>query len=211
LDGNDAGTVQLDPSVFAVEWTPALIHQVVRVQNANQRSPIAHTKTRAEVRGGGKKPWKQKGTGRARHGSTRSPIWVGGGVTFGPRNTRNYTLKINRKVKRKALCMALSAKLSEQAIVVVANLDLQPMKTKTLSQLMKATNLVKGGLIIPAAHSPELRRVTRNLTGVSLLRADSLNVVDVLKAKKLLIAKDAFPVIEKIYQVSRPRIAAAKK
>jgi large subunit ribosomal protein L4 len=204
LNGSETGTVALNPKVFGVAWQPTLVAQAVRVQQANKRQPIAHTKTRADVRGGGKKPWRQKGTGRARHGSIRSPIWVGGGVTFGPRNTRNYSLKINIKAKRKALCMALSAKRSDGSLTVVESFDLQPMKTKSLQAFLKALKIERGAVLVPAAHNVELRRVSRNLTTSEILRADSLNVIDVMKARRLIVAKDSLAVIDKLYQ---PRTA----
>lgn len=204
LTGSEGNSIELNPKVFGVAWQAALVAQAVRVQRANRRVAVAHTKTRAEVRGGGIKPWRQKGTGRARHGSIRSPIWVGGGVTFGPRNTRNFSLKMNLKAKRKALCMALSAKRSDGALTVVESFDLQPMKTKSLQSFLKTVKADRGAVLVPAAHMPELRRVSRNLTIAELLRADSLNVIDVLKARRLIIAKDALAVIDRLYQ---PRTA----
>lgn len=132
LTGETLSTVKLNPNVFGVAWQPALIHQVVTSQESNKRQPIAHTKTRAEVRGGGAKPWKQKGTGRARHGSSRSPIWVGGGVTFGPRNTRNFHKKVNIKARRKALCMALTVKFQAGKISLVETLKFDPPRPKRL-------------------------------------------------------------------------------
>src|SRR3954468_2503145 len=122
IQGKKAGTIELPESVFGVAWNDSLMHQVVTSMNSNSRTNVAHTKTRGEVRGGGKKPWKQKGTGRARHGSTRSPIWVGGGVAHGPRNDQNFSRKINKKVRAKALLTVLSRKYKDGEILFVDSL-----------------------------------------------------------------------------------------
>ncbi|MFH0853626.1 MAG: 50S ribosomal protein L4 [bacterium] len=196
-EGKQTETVKVNPKVFDIKWNNDLVHQTVTIQQSNKRAPIAHTKTRADVRGGGAKPWKQKGTGRARHGSSRSPIWIGGGVTFGPRNTRNFSKKINIKAKRKALAMVLSAKLAEQKIYLVDSLDLTPVKTKTLSDYLKKHKLAGRVLIVPSANNADLKRMCKNLEKVSVARADSLNVVDTLQAGKLLMAKTSLAVIDK--------------
>lgn len=128
--GEIVGKVNLPDSVFGVEVDANLIHQAIVAQMANSRRTLAHTKSRSEVRGGGIKPWRQKGTGRARHGSSRSPIWVGGGVTFGPTKNRNFTKKINKKAKRKALSMTLSSKLEDKQFLVVDDIKLKESKTK---------------------------------------------------------------------------------
>src|SRR3989338_4584896 len=117
--GEPSGTTELNDRIFNVPVKPALIQRAVRTQESNSRQVLAHTKTRAEVRGGGRKPWKQKGTGRARHGSIRSPLWVGGGITFGPRSNRNFTQKVNRKVRKQALLMVLSDKVANDRLIVV--------------------------------------------------------------------------------------------
>ncbi|USN53751.1 MAG: 50S ribosomal protein L4 [Candidatus Nomurabacteria bacterium] len=198
-DGAAAGNLDLDPSVFGIEWNDGLIYQVVRVQQLNRRQPVAHTKTRAEVSGGGKKPWRQKGTGRARHGSIRSPIWVGGGVAFGPRNTRVYALKVNTKARRKAIRMALSAKLQHDQMYVIDDLQLDPMKTKTLADLLK-THKLKKVTLVPPQHMPELRRIAKNMPNVNVIRADSLNTVDILNSSVLLMPKQSVEVIEKTFR-----------
>ncbi|MEI8328070.1 MAG: 50S ribosomal protein L4 [Candidatus Taylorbacteria bacterium] len=137
--GKPVGKTKLPESIFGVPWNADLVHEVVRLMNSNSRTNIAHTKTRGEVRGGGKKPWKQKGTGRARHGSTRSPIWVGGGVAHGPRNDKNFDRKINKKARAKAFYTILSRKFKEGEILFVDSIDFTVPKTKeaikTLSQL----------------------------------------------------------------------------
>lgn len=142
--GKSAGKISLSESVFGVPWNADLVHEVVRLMNSNSRSNIAHTKTRGEVRGGGKKPWKQKGTGRSRHGSTRSPIWVGGGIAHGPRNTQNYDRKINKKAKTKALLSILSKKYKEGEVLFVDTISLDKPKSKDAKEIMVSLSKIKG-------------------------------------------------------------------
>ncbi|KKP94564.1 MAG: 50S ribosomal protein L4 [Candidatus Nomurabacteria bacterium GW2011_GWF2_36_126] len=142
--GKSVGKFELPESIFGVPWNGDLVHQVVTAMQANARTPVAHTKTRGEVRGGGKKPWKQKGTGRARHGSTRSPIWKGGGVTHGPRNDKVYDQKINKKMKAKALYTVLSEKLRKGQLIFVEELNLKAIKTKDAVAVMKDLSGIKG-------------------------------------------------------------------
>ena len=141
-DGKETGDVTLPETVFGVTWNPNLVHEVVVGMQANARTSTAHTKDRGEVRGGGKKPWKQKGTGRARHGSSRSPIWTGGGITFGPRSEKDYSVKINKKVRAKALATVLSKKLADQEILFVDSLIMTEPKTKDAKAVLTA--LAKG-------------------------------------------------------------------
>ncbi|MDO8667620.1 MAG: 50S ribosomal protein L4 [bacterium] len=135
-DAEAAGEMELSSKVFGVKVNEALVHQAVVTQMANERKVIAHTKTRSEVRGGGKKPWAQKGTGRARHGSSRSPIWKGGGVTFGPRNDRNFKMRINKKMKQGAMLMVLSDKLASDHLVVLDKFSITEFKTKFFNQIL---------------------------------------------------------------------------
>jgi large subunit ribosomal protein L4 len=134
--GAESGKISLPESVFGLKWNSDLVHQVVTSMNSTARSNVAHTKNRGEVRGGGKKPWKQKGTGRARHGSTRSPIWVGGGITHGPNNLKNFDRKINKKMKAKALYTILSRKFKDNEIVFVDSISLSATKTKFAKEVM---------------------------------------------------------------------------
>jgi len=142
--GEKAGTLTLSERVFGEKWNPDLVHQVVVSVQANRRAPFAHTKGRGDVRGGGKKPWRQKGTGRARHGSRRSPIWKGGGVTFGPTKDRVYTKKINKKMKTKALYSVLSKKLKDGEVMFVDGLQFEKPNTKEAKEILKSLGSVKG-------------------------------------------------------------------
>lgn len=142
--GKEAGTIKLPETVFGLPWNADLVHQVVVSMRSNDREPIAHTKTRGEVRGGGKKPWKQKGTGRARHGSTRSPLWVGGGVAHGPRNDKNFSRKINKKMKAKALFTILSQKMRDGEVLFVDTLSFTAPKAKDAKAVLTSLSGVKG-------------------------------------------------------------------
>ena|SRR3989338_7238630 len=198
------GEVELNAKIFEVEPNLHLISESVRVQQANARKGLAHTKTRGEVSGGGKKPWKQKGTGRARAGSTRGPIWRHGGVALGPRSNRNWELKINKKAKTQALFMSLSDKARHGKIIVVEHVVLEPVKTKTfvafLAKLKGAADeLGKKQLLIMPKADTSLARSSRNIAAVTTSLANSLNIVDVLNADGLVILKDSLEVIEKTF------------
>ncbi|XOU94504.1 MAG: 50S ribosomal protein L4 [Candidatus Kerfeldbacteria bacterium] len=197
--GKPVGEVKLNAKIFGVELNPELVQQAVRTQNANSRIVIAHTKTRGEVRGGGKKPWKQKGTGRARHGSSRSPIWKGGGVTFGPRKDRNYSIKINKKAKRKALFMSLSAKASDTLITVVDKIDMPAIKTKEITTMIAKLNLNKSVLVVLPKSDAKIIKSIKNIPKVTAINANSLNIMDVLKYNNLLVLKDSLAVIDKTF------------
>ncbi|MDP3792805.1 MAG: 50S ribosomal protein L4 [bacterium] len=193
----NVGKVNLPDVVFDVPMNKDLLYQVVTSQIANKRQPLAHTKDRSEVRGGGKKPWKQKGTGRARHGSIRSPIWRGGGVTFGPRKERNFKKKINKNMARKALFVALSSKVKDKEFVVIDSVNLSNWKTKEMAGVIKNINQlfpVKYGsllLVIPSKLSDTVERVAKNLPRVDVMEARNLNALDVMARKNVLVMKDA--------------------
>jgi len=186
--GTSAGTVSLPGSVFGVAWNGDLVHQVVVGMQANKRAGTAHTKDRSEVSGGGKKPWKQKGTGRSRHGSNRSPIWVGGGVTFGPRNDKDYSQKINKKMRVKALYTVLSKKLADSQILFVDSLSLDEIKTKDAASVLSTLSKVEGFsklttkkhtgvlLVLPEANETLVKSFA-NLPGVSITTALEMNVL----------------------------------
>lgn len=192
LDGIETGTTELPDAIFNVEAKSELIYQAVRVMRARARQTLAHTKTRSEVRGGGKKPWAQKGTGRARHGSIRSPIWRGGGITFGPRNERVFTLEIPKKMAAKALCAALSAKVANQKFIIISDLSLAAPKTKTMASFLKKMELAdKPVMLLVDAPGVNAARSVRNLPQVRATRLENINLLDVLSAQALLISQDA--------------------
>jgi len=202
LEGKEVEELELQPDLFGIEANVALIHQVVEAQQANARQVLAHTKTRSEVRGGGKKPWAQKGTGRARHGSIRSPLWIGGGVTFGPRNDRVFDKKVNKKMKRKALAMVLSDKVKNNNLFIVDKLELPKIQTKDFATSLKrlpgkvATNY----LVVLAAKNDIISKSARNLPKIQTILADSLNVVDILKHNYLLLDKAALLKVVETYK-----------
>jgi large subunit ribosomal protein L4 len=197
-EGAASGELTLDPKVFGVVPNKSLIHQVVVAHESNARESIAHTKTRGEVRGGGKKPWKQKHTGRARHGSTRSPIWKGGGAVFGPRNTRNWELKVNKKSKRAALKMVLSAKVADAKLVVLDSFDVKEYKTKPVAlRLKKLPSAGRKLLLALPVMTPEAWKSVKNIPNVEVSRTDSLNVVDLLKRPYLITTTDGIAALTK--------------
>lgn len=201
LTGEVLKEEELNPQVFGIAVKPELVQQVVEAQLANSRQVLAHTKGRSEVRGGGRKPWRQKGTGRARHGSIRSPLWRGGGVIFGPTKERNYTKAVNKKVKKKALKMVLSDKVNHEAIILMENLSLNEPKTKKVVEMMKKLPLNnKSTLIILDKKDDNIIRSCRNLPLIDTLPVESLNVVDLLKFEYLLTTIKAIKRIETIYQ-----------
>ncbi len=186
-EGKAVGEYTLDAHVFGIAPSAALLHQIITSYAANSRQPWAHTKMRGEVRGGGKKPWRQKGTGRARHGSTRSPIWKGGGVAHGPRNDRNYEQKINVKMARKALCMALTDKVQGGRLVVLNTMAFDPLKTKTAARMLASlpfntehTPKNKSWLIALAASERPTRRALRNIARTEVTGAGDLNAYHVV-------------------------------
>ncbi len=189
------GEIDLPKEIFAKVWNADLVHQVLSAQMSNRREPWAHTKTRADVSGGGKKPWKQKHTGRARHGSIRSPIWKGGGVTFGPTNERNFEKKVNKKMLRAAIHAILSKKLSEGELKVIDSLKLNEAKTKLVSQILKSLE-TKSVLIVPSRDNKAIYRASANIPKVKSLDAQSLNVYDLLRYKNILVEKEAVALIK---------------
>ncbi|MEA4857638.1 MAG: 50S ribosomal protein L4 [Solidesulfovibrio sp.] len=185
----EIGSVDLAPEVFEVEVQPELLHLVVRAQLAAKRAGTHSVKTRAFVSGGGKKPWRQKGTGRARAGSTRSPLWRGGAVVHGP-EPRDYTFKVNRKVRQLALRMALSAKLGDASLVLVEGLSVPEVKTKHMVKVTTDFGLKKALIVLPASDN-NLELSARNIPGIKVVREDMLNVYDVLRHDHLVLVKDA--------------------
>lgn len=195
--GKVVGDLDLRDPVFSRPWNPDLVKQALLAQQANRRHPYAHVKGRGEVRGGGKKPWRQKGTGRARHGSIRSPIWIGGGVTHGPSNEKKYEKKINKKMKRAAIFSVLSKKLTDGEIKVVDSVRPQEPKTKILAaalkQFLARAKKTKSfsALLVVSPDNKMIYRVSANLPKVKAIQNSDLNVEDLLKYKTVIIEERA--------------------
>ncbi len=199
-----AGEMDLNPKIFEVKPETELVAQAVRVQMANGRKSIANTKTRGEVRGGGKKPWKQKGTGNARAGSIRSPIWRHGGITFGPRSNRNYSLKMNDKQWRKALYMTLSDKAQNNNFLVFSEMELDAPKTKQIVSWFKGVSDkvakdAKKFLVLLPAKNDNVEMAARNLKNAKVIHANRLNVIDIVNADAIIAPKKSVELIEKTY------------
>lgn len=199
--GEETGKIKTPEGVFGLAWNPNLVHQVAVAMLANKRSATAHAKGRGEVRGGGRKPWRQKGTGRARHGSIRSPIWRGGGVTFGPVKEKKYHQKINKKMRSKALLVALSRKAKDNEIIVLDNLALKSAKTKEAASIIKALGLKGTALFLLDKKSEEITRGFRNLPNAATGEARNLNLLDVLNKKYIVFTKDLVKNAEKIWHL----------
>ncbi|MEO0600043.1 MAG: 50S ribosomal protein L4 [Myxococcota bacterium] len=182
------GEIELNDSVFGAEVREHLLYAAVRYQRAKKRAGTHKAKERAEVRGGGRKPWRQKGTGRARQGSTRSPQWRGGGVVFGPR-VRSHAFKLNRKVRRLALVSALSRRCADSALVVLDKFELEQIKTKQVVEFQKRFEL--STMLVVADRDDNLYKSARNIPGVTVLPPEGVNVYDILKHKSLVMTKDA--------------------
>ncbi len=207
-EGKPVDEVNLSDHIFNIELNQDLVHQAAVTQMANERQVLAHTKVRSEVRGGGRKPWRQKGTGRARAGSSRSPIWVGGGVTFGPLKTRNFSKKINRKMKKKALFMVLSDKTVNNNLIVLDKLELEDIKTKIVNDILN--NLEKkvlkqdkkrSALILEDKSDEKIKYSARNLEGVKAANIDNINVLDLLKYRNIFLTKGGVKKLEERYKV----------
>ena len=242
--GEKVKQVDLNPAIFGLKINEGLVHQAVQAQLANRRQVLAHTKDRSEVHGGGRKPWRQKGTGRARHGSIRSPLWVGGGVTFGPTKIRNFAKKINKKMKRKALFMCLTDRAKDKNLILLDKLEIKHNKTREFIELLKnlqsafksepiRKNKLKAAgrekaeqksqgdkaktdqakesgkfdikdyktsiLVVVGKDTAKISRSARNIVGLKILGANSLNVVDILAHKNLLMTQDSLKIIEEMY------------
>lgn len=198
LAGQVTGEIELNDQVFGVEFNEAVVHQAIVMQLANQRQGTSATKTRGMVRGGGRKPWKQKGTGRARCGSTRSPIWVGGGTTFGPQ-PRSYAKKMPRKARRLALCCALSAKVAAGEMVVVEGLTFDAPKTKNVVAMLGAFDAAdKKALIITSGDNVNVELSARNMPKVTAISNMGLNCFDILNSNKVFLDKEIVEQIEEV-------------
>ena len=197
--GAEVSTMELSESVFGAEYRQALIHQVVVAQLNNKRQGTKSTLTRTEVRGGGIKPWRQKGTGRARQGSIRSPQWTGGGVVFAPK-PRDFSQKINKTAKRVALVSALSAKLSDGNMIVVDKIQLENAKTKEMAAVMKALGVEKRALLVVTDEDAAVVRAARNIPDVTTIASELINVYDVVANEKFIATQAAVKKIEEAYK-----------
>lgn len=198
MSGAQIGELELNDSVFGIEPNQAVMYDFVKMQLANKRVGTSSTKTRAEVRGGGKKPWRQKGTGRARVGSSRNPVWTGGGIAFGPK-PRDYSYRLPRKARRLAMKSALSSKVLENNIIVVDQLSFDEPRTKQMVATLQALNSGKKTLVVTADGDPNVSKSARNIHGVKPLRVDFINVYDLLNYDTLLITRDAVAKVEEVY------------
>ena len=198
MAGAEVGTVELNDSIFGVEPNTAVVHEVVKNHLANCRQGTQSALTRAEVSGGGKKPWRQKGTGHARQGSTRAPQWTHGGIVFAPK-PRSYRYTLNKKVKRLALKSVLSAKAAEGNVLVVDDMTLPEVKTKNVAAFLSAVGASKA-LMVTNEVNENVVKSARNIPGVETSPARLINVYDILKAKQLIVDKAALAVIEEVFQ-----------
>lgn len=197
MEGAKVGSMEINDSIFAAEINKAVLHEVVKNYLANQRQGTQSTKTRTEVSGGGIKPWRQKGTGRARQGSIRAPQWTGGGVALGPK-PRDYRYSINRKIKKIALKSALSAKYEASEIFVIEDLKMDEIKTATVAKMLKGLEVAGKALIVTADYDNVVYKSARNIKNVKPTYVGVLNTYDVLKYDKFIIAKEAIAKIEEV-------------
>jgi len=217
IEGKEINKIDLPSQIFELPWNADLVHQVVTTMATNARQPIAHTKNRGEVRGGGRKPWKQKGTGRARHGSRRSPIWIGGGVTFGPRNEKDYSRKLNKKMKAKALAIILSQKLKDNEIIFVDSLNLSAPKTAEAKNRIVSLAKVAGfeklatkrkntALISLGSKDNNIKKSFANFSNFLTEEARNINPIDLMNYKYLVFVNP-----EETVKVLSERINIDKK
>ncbi len=198
MEGQVCGDITLSDKVFAADINKTVLHSVVRAYLLNQRQGTQSALTRSEVSGGGRKPWRQKGTGRARHGSIRSPQWTHGGVVFAPK-PRSYRVSINKKIKRTAMISALSSKVAAGELIVVDNIALEEYKTKKIISMLSALNIEGKALIVLPETDKMVVKSASNIPGIATAPVNSLNVYDILKYDKFIIAKDAVAKIEEVY------------
>jgi large subunit ribosomal protein L4 len=196
-NGTQVGDIELSDAVFGIEPNESVLHDAVVMQQASLRQGTHDVKGRSEVRGGGRKPWRQKGTGRARQGSIRSPQWVGGGVVFGP-TPRSYSYKLPKKVRRLAIKSALASKVLSEEIVVLEGLMLDAPKTKEMVSILNGLSADRKALVVTADYNDNVALSARNIPGVTFVTAEGINVLDVLKHDKLIITKDAVQKVEEV-------------
>lgn len=197
MEGKEVGTLELNDAVFGVEVNEHLVHMAVVSQLANKRQGTQKAKTRSEVSGGGRKPWRQKGTGHARQGSTRAPQWTGGGVVFAP-TPRDYTIKLNRKEKRLALKSALTSRVQEQKFIVLEDLKFDEIKTRKMQAVLDALNVSKA-LVVLNENDQNVVKSARNIKNVQTALTNTINVYDILKYNTVIVTKAAVATIEEVY------------
>ena len=198
-EGKEIEKSEIESSIFDLELNDSLVHQVVVSQMSNRRQGSAHTKSRGDVSGGGKKPWRQKGTGRARHGSIRSPLWRGGGVTFGPKNIKDYKKVIPKEMKRKALFMALSAKAKDRELFVIDSLKVKDHKTKTVKKIIDSFNFSGSVLIVLPSYDKNIVLGSQNLVKVETIPAQNITALEILSFKNIVLTKEAISVIKETF------------
>jgi large subunit ribosomal protein L4 len=198
IENKKVNRITLDPEIFGAPIKEHLLHEVFVNQRANRRKGTASTKSKGMVRGGGVKPWRQKGTGRARAGSIRSPLWKGGGIVFGPQ-PRDYSYKVPKKVRWSAMNSALSAKVASQDLLVVDKIDLPEPKTRVMTSILKRLGIEGSLLILTAKEEPALERAARNIPEVKVKRIDSVNLYDILSHKKLLLTPEVITKIDEVF------------
>lgn len=196
-NGSTAGDIELNDSVFGIEPNESVVFDAILMQRASLRQGTHKVKNRSEVRGGGRKPWRQKGTGRARQGSIRSPQWRGGGIVFGP-TPRGYAYKLPKKVRRLAIKSALSSKVNDNNLIVLEDLNLDAVKTKEMAAILKGLSIEKKALIVTADANETVELSARNLPGVTVVEANGINVLDVVGHEKLVMTKAAVEKVEEV-------------
>ena len=198
MEGAVTGSIELSDDIFGIEPNQDVLHRVVLNQLANRRQGTHSTKTRSEVRGGGKRPYRQKGTGRARHGSTRSEQYVGGGIIFGPK-PRDYSYTLPKKVRRLAMKSALSGKVAASSMIVVDKLELSEIKTKTMVKVLEKLGADKSALVVTAARDEIVEKSTRNIANIKTALVNTINVYDILKYDKFVITEEAVRKVQEVY------------
>ena len=198
VDGSKSGSVELNDAVFAIEPNNSVLFEAINLQRASLRQGTHAVKNRSAVRGGGRKPWRQKGTGRARHGSTRSPIWIKGGIALGPK-PRSYKYKINKKERALAVRSVLSAKLAENELVVVDQFGLNEIKTAKFANILNNIKVEGKSLVVIPENDVNVQKSARNIKGVKTTIVDTMTVYDILNAKNLVITENAIKKIEEVY------------
>ncbi|MGI6112575.1 MAG: 50S ribosomal protein L4 [Mahellales bacterium] len=198
IEGKQVGDIELKDDIFGVKVNEAAVHQVIKMQLANKRQGTQSAKTRSEVSGGGRKPWRQKGTGRARHGSIRSPLWTKGGVIFAPK-PRDYSFTVPKKIKRLALKSALSSKVQDNDLIVVDELKLDQPKTKEMVKVLENLKATGKALVVLDERDETVRRAAGNIPGLKLIYTNTLNVYDIVNCQKFIITKDAVQKVEEVY------------